>query len=32
MINPQWFAPNHQEFESDPDQWQLHTASLASVL
>ena len=41
MSYPQWFisngwaqcfAPNDQEFESDPDLWQLHVASLAPVL
>ena len=36
MVHLQWigpmFAPNDQEFESDPDLWQLHVASLAPML
>ena len=28
----QWFASNDQEFESNPDLWQLHAASLAPML
>ena len=27
----QWVAPNDQEFESDPYQWQLHTVCLAPM-